>query len=652
MNKLWNTLAILITAFTATAQDLARKIPHDAFAVVNIQTDHFFKLMSVEDFNHSTLGKAIVEKANESGFDGVESISDFGIALNRTSYFYTKLSDSVTYYSFLLPIDNVDLFEKHFGKDEAVRDNGSFKSFINEVSGDTIVFAWDNQMLSVASATLVNGYFAQADVAERYGIRNYSYYGYYEETADAWATPATDAWVEAPEDWWSEIDSIGADTLAFDSAFPPPALPDYFKGDSSVVDSVADEIYWDGYNNDDGNPYEEYYAADQEIKRQLASSWAQAFAAAQFEGNPEESILVNRSYLASLSDDALVSAWIPDFEAIYTSLLPELREFGSSSKLFNYYGSLQLGLFADKEGFKLKSDLQIADDMAKRFKRMYNRKLNRKFLNYINSDEAIGFFALAMNTQAYLEELPVLMKDTYGSLFSVYEDDINLATAFISLIIDEKAIAKVAKGDALFVLNGLAEQEVPYTAYEYDDDYNYYEVEKTKMEVIPDFLFMFSSDDVTLYNQIITYAVRKGYLVEENGVYILSNPELPFELLFTRKNGIVFIGTSANQLTAIAANKYRGKLDRQSRNLLTKNKFAGLLSARKLATEIPTEQLASLDRYIAFHKMFGSMGDFYFKSNGIKGNRVSGEFVAQTPAGFDNAIQYLFALIDYAVDQR
>ncbi len=664
MKNLWNTIVLLLVAATVSAQDLAQRIPHDAFAVVTIQTDHFFKLISVDDFNRSAIGKTIVEKANESGLDEVRSIADFGIALDRSSYFYTKLTDSVTYFGFLLPIAQTDLFEKHFVHDEAVHRQGSFQYFTKETSGDSIFFAWDNQMLSITGATLINGYFEQADVAERYGIRNYSYYDYYNqlegEAADAWA----DDWAEpADDDWWAEPDTL-VDTT--DIGIPPPKIVtppadplDTLYQDAWPADSVVDaaewydgDTYWlDSYGQDE-NPYDEYYAADQAIKRQLASQWAQAFATSQFDEAPVQSIMTNRDYLASKNNDALITAWIPDFEAIYSSLLPELREFGSSGKLFSYYGSLRLGLYADKEGFKLKSDMQIADDMAKRFKRMYNRKLNRKFLNYINTDEAIGFFSLAMNTQAYLEELPALMKNTYGSLFAMYEDDIDLGAELLSLIIDEKAIANVAKGDGLFVLNGIAEQEVPYITYEYDDDYNYYEVEKTKTEVIPDFLFMFSSDDVTLYNRVMRYVAYKGYMVEEDGVHALVNTGLPFELLFTRKNGIVFIGTSADQLTAIASNRYRGKLDKHSRKLLTKNKVSGLLSAKKLSAEIPEDQLASLDRYIAFHKIFGSMGDFYFSSNGIKGNNVSGEFVAQTPEGFDNAVQYLFALVDYALAQQ
>lgn len=96
----------------------------------------------------------------------------------------------------------------------------------------------------------------------------------------------------------------------------------------------------------------------------------------------------------------------------------------------------------------------------------------------------------------------------------------------------------------------------------------------------------------------------------------------------------------------------QGSISRAHRALLTKNRFAGLMSAKKLSEDIPKEQLRSLDNYIAFHKMFGDLGDFYFRSNGIKGNTITGEFVAQTPKGYDNAVQYLFAIIDYAAQQH
>ena len=651
MNRFFTTLAALILASSLSAQDLAQKIPHDAFAVVNIHTDHFFELMAVRDFDRSAIGRVIIEKSRESGIDNVYSIADFGIALDRSGYFYATISDSITYFNFLLPIADIEKFETLFAANESVVDHGTFKMFSKATAdNDSTVFAWDNTMLSITTAELVDGYFAQDAVAERYGIRNYSYADYYEDLAD--------------EEGMSSWDDDGVVMVDGETG---QALPDTTSWDeiAAAADSAAvaadiyeyneDEYTYDEYDDDEDydstgeNLYDKYYAADQEIKRQLTHEWVAAFVAAQFDGSPITSVLTNRSYLSSTSKDALATVWIPSFEAVYTSLLPELREFGQSGKLFSYYGDFQAGLYADGEGFKLQSQLGLNDNMARRFKRIYGNKLNRKFLKYVDTDEAVGLFALSMDTRAYLEELPALMKDTYGGLFERYEDDINLGADLISLLLDEAAIAKVAKGDALFVLNGLTEQEVPYTTYEYDEDYNYIEIDTTRMETIPDFLLMFSSDDEPLYNRIMTYVMNKGFLTEQNGVFRFSDGDLPFELVFARKNGIVFVGTSTDQLTAIVNGSYRGKMDKFTRRLLTKNKAAGLLSAKKIAWEIPDEQLATLDSHIPFRKIFGSMGDFYFKSAGVKRNHISGEFVAQTPEGYENAVLYLFDLVDYAL---
>src|SRR3546814_11704612 len=92
------------------------------------------------------------------------------------------------------------------------------------------------------------------------------------------------------------------------------------------------------------------------------------------------------------------------------------------------------------------------------------------------------------------------------------------------------------------------------------------------------------------------YVTSKGYLTEQNGIYQLSQRELPFDLAFTQKTGIVFVGTSLDQLTAIADGNYRGQVAKHTRRLLIRNKVAGILSAQEIPTDIPTEQLAQLDR--------------------------------------------------------
>src|SRR5690606_5838645 len=108
---------------------------------------------------------------------------------------------------------------------------------------------------------------------------------------------------------------------------------------------------------------------------------------------------------------------------------------------------------------------------------------------YINSDRTVGYMAYAINTQAYLEEYPKLFKKLFGEYLGIGSEGIGLGLDFIALLLDEKAVGDVIQGDALFLLNGISQEEYTYTGYDYDEDYNAIEVEKKGVHTIPDFLF-------------------------------------------------------------------------------------------------------------------------------------------------------------------
>lgn len=652
------TLALLITS-TLRAQDLASKIPHDAFAVVNIQTGQFFKLIHVKDFDRSAIGKALVDLGQKTGASDITSVTDYGFDLNSTSYFWTSKTDSITYFTVLIPLSDVSAFEQIFAAEEEIIRQGPVQQFTKTLDDEQVTFAWDNRMLCIASGSPVSSYFENQEVADRYGITYYDYGNYYDDP------DTTSAAIDSANTWGYIDDFDIAPPVVEIEAAPTEAT---VEAAEEAVDSLADIVYEDepveidsttdwwadtaNYAVEAASPYEDYYTKNIRIKDSLAGIWAREYTESVFNHSLDNSILNNRSYLRSVKKDALITGWLSNLEAIYSTLLPDLFGMRGDGKLFSYYGSVYAGLYADGEGFKLGTEMEVSDELARSFKRIYRPKLNRKFLKYVDSDRAVGFVGLAMDSKAYLEELPKLMNDTYGKIFAQYENEISLGAEIVSLLLDEEAIASVAKGDGLFVLNGIAEKEVTYTDYEYDEDYNYKEIEKTKMETIPDFLVMFSSDNVNLYNRLVSYLQYKMLLSDDDGIFHIEQSELPFDLYLYRRDNIVFLGTSKLEMEGVRDNRMQGSISKAHRALLTKNRFAGLMSAKKLSEEIPQEQLRSLDNYIAFHKLFGNLGDFYFRSNGIKGNTVSGEFVAQTPEGYDNAVQYLFALIDYAAQQQ
>jgi len=667
------TLVSLITS-TLSAQDLATKIPQDAFAVVNIQTGQFFKLINVKDFDRSTIGKALVGLGEKIGASDISSVADYGVDLTSTSYFWTSKTDSVTYFAVGIPLSDVSVFERLFAAEEDIKQQGTVQHFTKTMDGDLVTFAWDNRMLCISTGSPVSNYFENQEVAGRYGITYYDY-GDYNDDYDAattavdssgdWeyndeitlAPPVVEAYPQETAKEPEEITTVAADAAA-DAAIAVTVDED--MADSLAFDTAPSEIdsTWDGYSDTvvyegETTPYyDDYYSRNVRIKDSLAAAWTSDYTLSIFRRSIDQSILRNRSYLRSIKKDALMTGWLANLETIYSTLLPDLFGMRGDGKLFSYYGSVYAGLYADGEGFKLSTEMEVSDELAHTFKRIYRPKLNRKFLKYVDSRKAVGFFGMALDSKAYLEELPKLMNDTYGKIFAQYENEISLGSEIVSLLLDEEAIASVAKGDGLFVLNGIAEKEVTYTDYEYDEDYNYKEVEKTKMETIPDFLVMFSSENAELYNRLVNYFQYKMLLTDNGGIYHIEESDVPFDLYLYRRDNIVFLGTSFEEMENIKDNHIQGSISKAHRRLLTKNRIAGLMSAQKLSQNIPEEQLRSLDDYIAFHKLFGDLGDFYFWSKGIKGNLVSGEFVAQTPDGYDNAVQYLFTLIDYAAQQR
>ncbi len=659
MNRLLLIAFASLIMSTLQAQDLASKIPQDAFAVVNIQTGQFFKLINVEDFDRSTIGKALVDLGQKVSTSNMTSVADYGFDLNRTSYFWTSKTDSIIHFTVIIPLSDVSAFEQAFTAEEDIIQQGMTRQFTKLLDDQQVTFAWDSRMLCISSGSPVNNYFENQEVADRYGITYYDYGNYYDEP------DTTSTTIDSVGDWKDDdfdiappmvqIEPAPADVAAAEAAediADSLASMDY-KEETIGVDSTTE--WWADtteYGVEESTPYEGYYTKNIRIKDSLAGVWAREYTESIFNRPTDQSILDNHSYLLSVKKDALMTGWLSNLEAIYSTLLPDLFGMRGDGKLFSYYGSVYAGLYADGEGFKLGTAMEVSDDLARSFKRIYRPKINRKFLKYVNSDNAVGFFGFAMDSKAYLEELPKLMNDTYGKIFAQYENEISLGAEIVSLLLDEEAIASVAKGDGLFVLNGIAEKEVTYTDYEYDEDYNYKEVEKTKMETIPDFMAMFSSENASLYNRFVNYFQYKMLLTDDGGIYHIGQSELPFDLYLYRRDDIVFLGTSVEEMENVRDNRIRGSISKEHRKLLTKNRFAGLMSTKKLSENIPKEQLRSLDNYIAFHKIFGNLGDFYFRSNGIKGNVITGEFVAQTPEGYDNAVQYLFTLIDYAAQQK
>ncbi|MCZ4244453.1 hypothetical protein [Pedobacter punctiformis] len=675
MKKILIAISFLLLIKVAPAQDLVKKIPGNAFTVATIKGDNVFKLMFIKDFNESFLGKKLLTETSKSLDKDLNSIEDFGINLEKSMYYFNQFTDSISYNCFLIPLKDPAKFENLIrNKNEKVKTSGDVNTLTLPDSSSLLM--WNKNMMYFVSGSIRSSFFADSVKSAKYGIKDIRYQNsddtmidsaavavdstYVMDAAATAAAPEVYEEVKKPAKKTIQKKKTSKKTAAKKGSKKKPVKKKAPKIEEVEEIATATVVLTDTVDMETppppaygGDRYDEYQGERKEQedkKKRLAYSWMTAQANTIFNGN-YESIASNKSYTNSLDDQSIASIWVSSLQDVYNMLTPELGAYSAYGKagIMKGYGSLTSKLFMDKQSFRISAELEMAQEQADAYKKIMNRKLNKNFLKYVNSEKAIGFVSYAIDTKAYLEEFPKLMKQTYGTLLGAkMDEEIELGTDLFSLLLDEEAVSKVVKGDALFVINGLNTKDVAYTSYDYDDDYNRTEVKKMKKETLPDFLFMFSSEDTKLFQKLIKYGVNKSYVIPEQGIYKLKETKSPIDVYFMIKDGIVFFGNSLTEMQNIYNNQFNTSISKKHKDLLSKNNFSMLFNPKNLIGKVPDEEFGGAETAEKFNNTLSKMGDVYMKSNPIKGNIVSGEVSAEIPNGHENALKYLFSLIENA----
>ncbi|MFC6098976.1 hypothetical protein [Olivibacter domesticus] len=630
MHKFSLILLSIFLAFAAAAQQVENGVPENAYAVATVNSKYFFDLISISEFNQSKIGQALLEKVGKNNNIRYQSVEDFGIDLHGQVYIYSTKTDSIVYYGMCVPLNDAKKL------DTLLRGLGTPLNTQNglrriELEDKKQIVTWNDKILHLFSGNLQDRFFENEQVAMKYGIKNRKLSDTYDTTVTSPEPPMTDT----IDSYWNKADTVAESLDSTDVVMQEDEYNDY-----------SSDHYTDSVNQD--SIYDDYYAsiaADDSIKSALLNKWLNnevnrlSITKVTFE---------NKSFKHAVNKKALASVWIRNVDELYNDFLSTVYSavLGTKTNKFNAgFGSANAHLVVEGNHVKLSGALEVADDQVKRYHRIYNRKMNKKFFKYINED-ALAYMGYKVNTQAYLEELPNLMKQYYGSLLGGFKEEIDLGATLFSLVLDEKAIGKVVKGDGVLILNGLKKQEVKYTTYEYDDDYNSIEVEKMKKETLPDFLWMFSSDDTKLMEKLLSIGLSKHAITEESGVYTFKNKKSPFDVHILLKDGIVFIGTSFESLVAVQQGKSKNNLSAKNKAVLKKNSMVLALNASKISKAVNTLDLSDSYGSKALKERLQNLGDFYFTSKGMDGNKMVAEFSGEFPSTHKNALKYILFLIE------
>ena len=145
MKKILLIIAICIS-YISTAQNLESKIPNTAKAVVSINGDRLFELVSISNFDKYDFVKKMYKEFHKKDTTlSVNSLNDFGIDINSKAYYFYKTSDSINYHTILVKLTDKRKFENLLSDSDIERIEK--KGDINIIVDNSGITTWNDKML-------------------------------------------------------------------------------------------------------------------------------------------------------------------------------------------------------------------------------------------------------------------------------------------------------------------------------------------------------------------------------------------------------------------------------------------------------------------------------------------------------------------------
>lgn len=309
-----------------------------------------------------------------------------------------------------------------------------------------------------------------------------------------------------------------------------------------------------------------------------------------------------------------------------------------------YNSNSSYNLYFDRDKVRLVNSYQHKDaDVQKSIASVYKGKKNKKLTALIN-DKSIGYYAVNVDGSKYFDMMYSLMKDVEEG---EYQKEIELVMETMKIVLDEEAIAKIAPGNGIFVLDELKSKTVEYTDFEYDDDYNEKEVKKTKEVMVPNFTFAFATENEGYWNRVFNLLTtnkntakkfsKKGTFYEfkegESDGYF-------DQLFFTVKDGIVYVTSSTDNMLSKNKSEISEKWAKDS----VKYPLSGRFDIQRLLTGLEKEFKSTSERK-TLDVVRKNVGEVYFKTE-AKGERIEMEIDYKIRNSSENSLMYFFDLFD------
>lgn len=660
------TLAYLLLGFVIVFAQNSMEIPQNTAFYMEINGKQLNKKIDWERFN-----PFLQEITKDKGKDKKPSWNDYsktGIKYDATQYHYGTFNDSVQSYNAHFIIDNQEKFQEFINSTKKKGLEVSKKTNYSYIDIDDNTFvAWNGNR---AYLTMINYNKPSKDSWTDYNAADSTTVVIDSAVAVVDSAAAVYEEEEKPFDYKEEIQylkdeikylkenikSNNADILKYQKDIK--YLQKHHKYPAEKVETKVDQQKdYDQIpppNSQDDYAEAEAYPLDTDYQKELDSLQSEKFKIVKkfaennfdryFSSNYELDVPKEMLNFRDANSDVFVYTDYGKImnEGIYGKMF---RRVGYTEFLEKMYNSNSAyNLYFDKDKVRLVNNLQHRNsDIQKSISDVYRGKKNKK-LTALISDKSVGYYAMNVNGYKTFDMMYSFFQDAGEK---EYQKELQLMMETMKIVLDEEAIAKIAPGNAIFVLNELKSKKVDYTDYDYDDDYNEKEVKKTKDVMVPDFTFAFATENEGYWKRVFdVLTTNKDFakkFIKNGDVYTFKegkNNGYLDQLYFTVKDGIVYLTSSTENLTVKNQSSSSTKWMKDS----AKYPLSGRLDIQKLLVGLEQE-FKTVSEKKTLNSIRKNVGEVYFKTE-VKGESIQTEVDYNIKNSSENSLMYFFDLVD------
>lgn len=647
-----NYILLLVICFCTSiyAQDLANKIPENAPFALCINGKNLNDKVAIKTIQEYTWMQELLEKDIKFL---PKDLSQTGIDIANKQYHYYINKDSVMSYVVMIPLNNPSLFEKlvqdKFGDKLKVKKQSTYTSATISKKHH---LAWNNKF-----AVMVNTSYAKP---------NKTIYSETEPYSDLASMDTTGVLTDSIVVTDYIVEEIKITTV-------PEKKEKVQKGNSTkgnkTKKATKEPAIAEPTEEEINAAQERAHAELEETNRKLLElELKKTDSIETLKINPVVDLIFKDAFDSKTETTSVNSSifknnnpksdffLFADLDALTSQFYSGFA--GGNSALMGIYkngilnSNFHMNGYFEKDKIRLNQVITPKNEETKKsFQEIFDSKIDKNLLNYVGNT-VLGYYSVSMDTQAIINYEYKIFKNTLNSVYQSFTkeasgNEADVLIDAITLVLDEKAIADLIPGNALFVLHDLKKVQRDYVKIDYDENYQQIETKGIKDEIQPDFTFLMNTRNESFVNKLLQLPLNKSKFTTidyqlTNGYYTinLGNDNLLENLYIGLKNGVVMLTTSKVNMENLIQQTVM-PLRADFKKSISKNNSAAWFDIQKIITAYNTD-FGKSNYYDIFLKNAGEItAESKFKNGAI----VSDAFYT-IKGDHSNSLQYFFDLIN------